>query len=340
LTRIAAALAAAVGATAALSLAMLRARTAVPPVNVHPELLVLVIGGAGVIAGLVVALFALFVPPVAGGARAMVAYVWLAAIGCAVAGVVSNRPYAAPQLGIIDTAALNDLSWWPATYTMVVAAGVLGLAVALVARWGGVHRAGVAFSGVAGPALVAAAYGIAGPPDFTDQTFLASLYAVAAGLVAATLVAVPAREGAREESGPSDPLWGEADRYRPGNYLADARPGDVIGSPFRVPTAGPMAGQTAGQAAGPPSSDPSYPPYQPEPARAGAHRAQEPAAATYGGTSYLGREYREFDYPTDEYPAATGAGPTPAAGAAPIMGQPPSADDTDWLRSLGNTTVR
>src|SRR5262249_28424575 len=43
--RIAAALAAAVGAAAASTLAMLPARSAVPPVNVHPELLVLVIAG-------------------------------------------------------------------------------------------------------------------------------------------------------------------------------------------------------------------------------------------------------------------------------------------------------
>ena len=264
--RIAAGLAAAVGATAAIPLAMLHARTAVPAVNVHPELQVLVIAGAGVLAGLVLAVFALFVPPVAGGVRAMVAYVWLAAIGSAVAGVVSNRPYAAPSLAIIDTPALSNLGWWPGAYTMVIAAGLLGLGVALVARWGGVHRVGVAFSGLAGPALVAAAYAIAGP-DFTDQTFLASLYAVGAGLLAAALVALPSREAPREETGPADPLWGEDDRYRPGNYLAEARPGEIIGSPFRVPTSTEPLSRRA--------ATPPHPADGPEPARAGAHRAQE-----------------------------------------------------------------
>src|SRR5262249_37017782 len=142
----------------------------------------------------------------------------------------------------------------------------------------------------------------------------------------------------REETGPADPLWGDADRYRPGNYLAESRPGDIVGSPFRGPNSG------EAQTGPPPAGQPATPAY-PEPARTGAHRAQDAAAAAYpGGTGYLSREY---DFPTDEYPDATTVSiPSPTVGTAPLMGrppamgQPPSADESDWLRSLGNPSAQ
>ncbi len=332
--RITAALAGAVGAAAAISLVTLQAGNAVPPVNVHPELLVSVIAGAGVVAGLVLALFALFVPPIAGGAGAFVAWIWLAAIGSSVAGILSHQPYPSPRLALIDAAYLDRYGWWPGPYVMVIAAGLVGLAVALIARWAGAGRFMVAVSGLAGPAIVAGAYAIAGTAAADTGTFLASLYAAGAGLVVATLVALPARPDAREEVGPRDALGrAEADRYRPGNYLAETRPGEVAPGPLHsTPARGDAARSYDSELPRPYESEVTRA-HEREAAREGAHRAEEyPGGRTYGGSGYLGRDY---DYPTDEYPTA------PAAEVAPAMGQPPQTygdGSFDWLRTLGGNT--
>jgi MFS family permease len=320
-----AALAAAVGAALAVSLAALQARTAVPPVNVHPELVVLVMGLAGVVAGLVVAAFALFVSAVAGSVRAYVVWVWLAAIVSSVAGILTHRPYPAPRLSVIDTNYLNNQSWWPGVYVMIAAAAVLAFGVALVARWAGAHRVAVAVSGLFGPAIVAGAYGIA-RPDFHDLAFLSSLYGVGAGLVAAAVVAIPSRAEAREETGPADPMWGDADRYRPGNYLAESRPADIV-SPFRTqPSRAEAAAASAYPAAQAYASTP-------EPARADA---QTYASAGYGSP--------ELDYPTDEYPTTTSMPVVaPASGSQAAMGQPAQSfgdSGSEWLRSLGSSAQR
>ncbi len=346
LVRVIAALSAAVGAAGAIGLAMIQARGAVPPVNVHPDLLVALVAAAGVVAGLILAVVALFVPPVAGGVRASVAWIWLAAIGSALPELITHRPAASPELGVFDLPSLRALSWWPGPYVMIVVAGLLGLAVALVARWGGAHRVGIALSGLAGPAIIAGSYAIAGIGDGDRTAFLASLYAAGAGLVLATLVALPARDGPREEAGPVDQSWTEADRYRPGNYLAESRPGEVTPSPFRIPAE--ANSQWADLAQGDPSphspqpTEQAYPggAGQPEPARSGAHRAEAypgGTGRTYGASGYLGREYRDYDYPTDEYPTATTVSEQPPG--APVMGQPPQ-DQSEWLRSLGSAPAQ
>jgi hypothetical protein len=339
-----AALAAAVGAGAAIVLAMLQARAAVPPVNVHPELVVSVMAGAGVLAGLVITLVVLSVPPMSGGVRTYAVWVWLAAIGSTAYGLLSGGTYRSPQLALVQTTYLDGLQFWPGSYMMIISAAVLGLGVALVARWGGAHRLAIALSGLAGPGLVAGAYALANA-DLNDASLLSSLYAVAAGGVASTLVALPRRDQPREETGPIDPMWGEADRYRPGNYLAEARPADIP-SPFRSSGFAETPGQRPPTRAANeprPAPQPLYPDYQ---ASGSRHRADEgPTDVGYGSTSYLGRQYSsDLDYPTDEYPTTTGsassAAPDPASG---VIGQPPSSfEDTrsDWLRNLGTPAPR
>jgi hypothetical protein len=236
---------------------------------------------------------------------------------------------------------------------------VLGFAVAMVARWGGAQRPAVAASGMAGPALVAAAYALA-HPDLSDLTFRSSLYAIGAGLLAAILVAIPGRDEPREESGPANPSWGEADRYRPGNYLAESRPAEVT-SPFRgqsypgEPVAGrgyPLAPEPDPRAYPAAPVSPSAP--MPEPARTGAHRATASVPPAYGAPTppaahggYASHQYgggSGYDYPTDEYPTTTSM---PVVGqadpAGPVMGQPPQSFDesqSEWLRSLGTPAQR
>ena len=81
---------------------------------------------------------------------------------------------------------------------MVGAAAVVGLVVAGVARWRRSGRFGVALAGFGGPAVVAAAYLVAGPGASADRTaqadpYLAALIAVGAGLIASVLIAMPGR---------------------------------------------------------------------------------------------------------------------------------------------------
>jgi hypothetical protein len=78
-TRITATLLAAVGASAAVLLAWLPAQDAKPPVRVHPELMVAATAGIGIAVGIVIALIALTLPPVAAGLRTSVAWLWLSA---------------------------------------------------------------------------------------------------------------------------------------------------------------------------------------------------------------------------------------------------------------------
>jgi hypothetical protein len=355
LARIIAAFAAAVGASAGISIALVEARGVIAPLNanVHPELVISLVAAAGVLVGLAATLLALFVPPVAGGARASVIWIWLAAIGCALPQIITHRPAPAPLLAVVSLPNVSGMDWLPGPYSMVAITAILGLGVALVARWGGAHRVGVALSGLAGPAVVAGAYAISGSSAENHTAFLASIYAVAAGLVVGTLVAVPPRDDTREEVGPEDQSWTESDRYRPGNYLAEARPGEIV-SPFRLPVTQPDgtvrtegaswptpeagAARTDGTGSWPSvgaATTGTEPARGTAAARTGAHRAE---AEYPGGRGYLGREYRDYDYPTDEYPTSPPAG----AAAAPVMGQPPPTDDSrsEWLRNLGGAQAQ
>jgi len=191
--RVIAVIAAVVGAALAVGIAWLPARGARPPVSVHPELVVAMTAAAGIVVGAVLSLVALSAPPVAGAVRATTTWIWLVAIGSAVAGVLTHKPYDAPRLAVLDAPSLVPSSWWSGPNLMIGVAAVLGLAVAAVARFGGARRIGIGLSGLAGPAIVAAAYLIAGAGGGGDQVgpFRASLIAVAAGACASIAVAVP-----------------------------------------------------------------------------------------------------------------------------------------------------
>jgi len=196
--RLVAALAAVVGAAGAATLAWLPARTMPPPVNGDPELVIVITAAAGIVVGFLVALVALSLAPVAGGVRATVTWIWLVGLGSAIAGYVSHQPYRAPRLGVIDAPSVVPVNFWTGPNLMVAITLLLSITLAVVARWGGSHRAGVALSGLAGPALAAAAYLVAGPGTGADRStqfepYLAALIAMAAGFIASLLVALPGR---------------------------------------------------------------------------------------------------------------------------------------------------
>jgi hypothetical protein len=308
--RVAAALSAGVGAGIAVILAWLPAKAAKPPVSVHPELLVALTAGTAIVAGVIITLAALSVPPIAGGVRAAVAWTWLVGVGSAIAGYLTHRAYASPRLAVVDAPSIIPVAWWSGPYVMIAAAAALGVGVAAVARWGGARRLGIAISGFAGPALVAAAYLIAGAGGRPAQLepYRAALIAVGAGLLASFVVAIP------------------PPRQRPGAE-SGAKAKQQAEYESTVPNADE---QEAGEPAGPteprgrqPLLDETYEP--------GTY-PEEPAA---------GQPRRRDDRDRDQYAqqsraAAANSGPRPPA----IMGQPPAGsyeeDYSEWLRDLGH----
>jgi len=233
--RVIAVLAAGLGAAAAVAIAWLPARTAKPPVNIDPELVVAMTAGAGIIVGILVALVAMSARPAAAGVRAAVAWIWFVGTASAVAGVVTHVPFDLPRLAVIDAPSLVPTHWWSGPNLMIGVAALLGFIVAGVARAGGAQRIGTALSGVTGPAMVAAAYLIAGPGSGSDRSnqlepYDASLIAAGVGLCASVLVAVPGRRAERTT------LWTQATHTEhPADDSMDDEP--IIGEIIDVPPA-------------------------------------------------------------------------------------------------------
>jgi hypothetical protein len=368
--RITASLAAVAGASAVVGLAWLPAHNAHPPANVNPGLVVSLTAGAGILVGLVLALVAVFAAPVAVGLRITVAWLWLMAIGCAVAGLLSHQPYPAPRLGALDAPSLIASSPWTESRLMIGAAAVVALGVAGVARWGGGGRLGVALSGVGGPAVVAASYLIAGPGSGAErpaqaEPYVAALIAAAAGLVLSVLIAMPGRRTAA----PPEPAR---------EFVREPLSGDVIAPHGRPPTAGPHARPTVGEPRARPAivDPPARPAWAadigqtsvPYPSYAAADHSGPVAAGgradsgrgagwdadTWPGFLAGGDGRGDSDWPAGaQEPAAdahsgkggtyrggTYAGgsydPAPETGSGPVIGQPTDPHES-WLRELGST---
>jgi hypothetical protein len=361
--RLVASLCAAVGAGAVVGLAWLQASGTQPPTQVNPGLVVSLTAGAGVLAGFLLALLALSARPVAAALFASLTWLWLVGIGSAVAGFVTHEPYPAPRLGVLDAPQFAG-SAWTNPRLMFVMAVLVGIVVAGIPRWRRAGRLGVALAGFPGPAMVAAAYLIAGPGTGADRSaqsdpYFAALIAVGAGLVASVLIAMPGgREAARRPDLNLDdlrPLSGDV-VARPGRATSQPQYGDGSSreSPFgedrfdEQPTyAGAVAGTRAAETYGsafPPSErrgdPPGASPASSRPAWAGdTWPGGRSGAAPSGGRHADPREpqpvthndggstYRGGTYATS---GPDGAG----AAASPLMGQPPDPHES-WLRDLG-----
>ncbi len=316
--RVAAAFSAGVGASIAVGLAWLPARSAKPPVSVHPELLVAMAAGVAIVVGIVIALVAMSVPPIAGGVRAAAAWIWLVGIGSAIAGYLTHEPYAPPRLGVLDAPSIVPVAWWSGPLLMIAVAAILGVVIASVARWAEAGRSGIAFSGFAGPAVVAAAYLIAGPGDTNLQTepYRAALISVGAGLIGSVAVSIP----------------------KPRRSATTAKAGrETQAGPYPMPEAAPSAGR---------GTDPNGPLLD-EPFEVGAYPL-EPAPAIDREPVYSAIPSPSPSQPQSQshfqpQPAAT---PRPSVMGQPgqpapvTMGEPPARsyeeDYSDWLRDLGH----
>lgn len=208
-SRITASIVAAGGAAATIGLAWLPSQSLTPPTNVNPGLVVSLTAGAGVVAGLVLALAALAARPIAVGLQAMAAWLWLLGIASAATelasadrtgGTADAAAVPAPRLGVPDAPSVIADSAWMGPRVLIIAAVVIGLAVPGIALWRGAGRVGAALSGLGGPALAAAAYLIAAPGErggAQADAYVNAMLAVTGGLAASVLVAMPWRRRTR-----------------------------------------------------------------------------------------------------------------------------------------------
>lgn len=317
------------GAAAVIGLAWLPSREVRPPVNANPGLVISLTAGGGVLAGLVLAVLALSVRAVAVGLKVTMAWVWLLAAGAAIAGLTTHEPYPAPRVALLDAPSLIPPSDWTGPRVIVVAAGVLGLVVAAVARARGASRLGAAIAGFGGPALVASAYLIAGPGEDQREAYLCALLAVAVGLATSAVVAIPTRA-----------IGGQTRRRTTGGSTDSTVADDVLVS-ARVPV-------PSGQAA---PSGPTRPAWA---EGSGPVARAYTSASSHGGDSAItrgtgwdadtlhgpthgtqsdtgGGVYRSSTYGETHEPAAAPARPAVAA----VMGQPSDPHEA-WLRDLGS----
>jgi hypothetical protein len=334
--RISATLLSAVGAGAAIGLAWLSAKDATAPVRVNPALNVAIAAGAGVLVGVVISLIALSALPVAAGVRASVAWIWLVAIGCAVAGILTHKPYPAPRLGVLDVPSLVAPSSWTGPRLMIFASTAIALIVAGIARWAGAGRFGVAMAGFGGPAMVGAAYLIAGPGDGADRAaqfdpYLTALLATAAGLIASVLIAMPGRRATapkttrtpapKQDEGMA--LFGDLISPEPppmpASFGASVQP---TGYAYVDAAAEEPVGHRSASFASmdyPTSEQPLVP--------------QQAAATTYGGGTYGSRAAAGLPEPVPSGQGGLGG----LGGQGPLIGQPGSSDaHTSWLREIGS----
>jgi hypothetical protein len=203
------AIAAALGGLIVVALTALPARTA--PNTVAPHLVVGAYAVAGVIFGLLVALIAVNVPAVASNVAITSGWLWLLAAVATLDSVAAGRELHVVQLGVWQVTGGGPWFNGISVPAALLAAGS-ALVIGALAAWPAANRRaglmGVAFSGGAGPAVLAGAYLLAAPvlknvkPEQLSAHFVAP-YALIAGLIGSVLVALLAGAGRRRSTGRS-----------------------------------------------------------------------------------------------------------------------------------------
>ncbi|MDO3683825.1 hypothetical protein Q3W68_08135 [Micromonospora sp. C28ISP2-4] len=230
LPRLGLALAAGVGAIVTVLLVAVPARAARVPDVSAPQAVAAAYAGAGLLLGVLLAVWALHTRAAATNLIATTGWLWLLAVVSVVDGVVAGRGLTTAQLGIWQISAdrgafwIRDYFYWPGALLSVLSALVIGLVAARRAARAPEIRVGAAASGAAGPLLVALAYLLAVPrlAGIAAEQLSAHLiapYAVIAGIggsmVMAALAQRAERRGAervtvpRQRTGEPDSVDGE-----------------------------------------------------------------------------------------------------------------------------------
>ncbi|MDG4774721.1 hypothetical protein [Solwaraspora sp. WMMD792] len=206
--RVVLALVAAIGAALAvvgLSVLPAQASTGVD----DPVTVTALIGGIGAVVGLPAALAALTHPAMRWNMLVFSGALWLLAVGSVAPDLWAGDPVAEVRPGVLEPVMLDPGdSGWQLFVLLPALALVLGAAVSGLARWRTAPTVATAVSGMAGPAVLDAAYlaagaGRAGP--YQDDPYWAALLAVAAGVVGSITVAAVRRPGRRASTATGTP---------------------------------------------------------------------------------------------------------------------------------------
>ncbi|SCG60908.1 hypothetical protein [Micromonospora coxensis] len=214
LRRVALAVGGALGSALTVLLVAVPARAATVPDIFAPQTVAAGYAAAGVLLGLLAALWALASRAAASNVIATVGWLWLLAVVSVVDGVLAGRGLATAQLGIWQISGdrpgfwLRDYVYWPGVLLTAGSALVIGALAARRTARVAERRLGAAVSGAAGPLLVAVAYLLAVPrlASITPAQVSAQLfapYAVVIGAAGSVLVAALAqRADRRAAAGP------------------------------------------------------------------------------------------------------------------------------------------
>ncbi|MFG2056399.1 hypothetical protein ACGFI9_20485 [Micromonospora sp. NPDC048930] len=204
LRNLALAVAAGVGALITVLLVAVPARAARVPDTSSPQTVAAGYAAVGLLAGVLLAIWALHSGAAAGNLVATSGWLWLLAVVSVVDGVLSGRGLTTAQLGIWQISADSDHFWirdyfyWPGALLALGSALVIGVLAARRTARLPERRVGAAASGAAGPVLVALAYLLAVPrlaaiaPEQMSAHLIAP-YAVIAGFGGSMLVAALAQ---------------------------------------------------------------------------------------------------------------------------------------------------
>ncbi|WP_326551361.1 hypothetical protein [Micromonospora sp. NBC_01813] len=175
--------AAAGSAIAVVGLSALPARDAVGPDE--PLLVTAATGGVGATVGVLAAVAVLSHRVLRWNVLAFTATLWLLAVASAAPVLRAGDPVAEIRLGVFDPAGLDPAGSGRQAFLLLPALALLvGASVSALARWLAQPVLAGAVAGMAGPAILNAAYLIAGAGQggrYQDDPYWAALLAVAAG---------------------------------------------------------------------------------------------------------------------------------------------------------------
>jgi xanthosine utilization system XapX-like protein len=170
-----------------------------------------VTAGAGIVVGVVLALWALASTVIARAVLGGVVWGWLVALASVAVMASRQRELSSPRLGIFDVPGIpGGPGWLVGPNQMIIISAGVAAGIAWYGRRAGAGRLLTALSGLACPALIASAYVLAGP-GFRDQNdqleaYFAALAATVAGLLVGLLFALWKRptEAAPVEEEPAE----------------------------------------------------------------------------------------------------------------------------------------
>jgi hypothetical protein len=192
--RILLAVSAAVGALLSVALVLVPARAAVRPDTSTPQLTAASYAIIGILAGILIAVFALIARAGATNIVATGGWLWALAIASVIDGVLEGRGLGTAPLGVWPFNNNTHAPIWsqPAALSMLGVAFIIGAAVAWAGSRRGDSRFGTAVSGVFGPLLVLVAYDLtdplAGVNDSQMSAYVFAGQALIAGLFGSMLV--------------------------------------------------------------------------------------------------------------------------------------------------------